>query len=157
MVTLLLLLSACNPSTVPETAVRYTVTVTGTGPDTCNPGNTEGYQEAFEYAVDFTGSRADVYVDGVVFATGTINGCDLTYRTVVFGEDIESGSVKWQLTGTASIEPGDDSCSLGEGVDWSGTEVFEIVDADVDAEPGVMEIGCTYPMSTEGVYVPSEG
>jgi hypothetical protein len=153
---LLLLLSGCDNSVVPDDALWYLVTVTGIGPDTCNPGNTEGYIQEFQYAVSFNASDADIYVDSQPFAAGVLNGCNLTYQTVVIGEEIDVGEVKWQLAGQAKIDPGDNSCVDGDG-DWEGTETFEIVDADVEAEDGVMEIGCTYPMSTLGTYVPTEG
>lgn len=153
VLSLLLLLTACERSIIPEDALWYSVTVTGIGPDECNPGNTEGYQQTFDYAVAFTASDADVYVNGQPFAAGVLNGCNLTYQTVVIGEDISIGEVKWQLSGSARIDAGDDSCVEGDA-DWEGGEVFTIVDADVEAEDGVMEIGCTYPMSTAGTYQP---
>lgn len=148
----LVLLSACNPSKVPEDAIWYTITVTGIGPDECHPGNTEGYQDAFDYAIGFTGSRADVYVDGEPFASGTINGCNLTYHTVVYGTTTDAGELKWELNGQAQLDPGNDSCVEGDG-DWMGTETFTIVDTDIDD----MDVPCDYPMSTTGTYVPPEG
>lgn len=148
----LALLFGCDNSKVPDTALWYSVTVTGVGPDECNPGNTQGYQETFEYAVAFTASDADIYVNGEPFAAGVLNGCNLTYQTVVIGEDTERGPVKWQLSGQAIIDAGDDSCAQGDG-DWQGTETFTIIDSDVEE----IEIGCTYPMETLGNYQPDAG
>jgi hypothetical protein len=118
------------------------------GPDTCHPGNDEGYQETFEYAVAFNAASADVYVKGELFAGGTLTGCNLTYQTVVIGEDINGRELKWQLTGQAVIDGGDDSCVESE-FDWDGTETFEIVASTDDA----VEPGCTYPMSSFGTIV----
>jgi len=153
---LLLLLPACSNSKVPSDALVFNVTVTGVGPDSCHPGDTTGYQKDFEYAVAFAGSDADLYVDGEPFAAGVINGCNLTYQTVVIGEDVETGQVQWQLTGQALLDPGNDTCVQGDG-DWSGTETFTIVDAEIDETVDTTTVGCTYPMSTVGSFLPSSG
>lgn len=142
------LLAACSNEKVPEDALWYDVTVTGVGPDECHPGNTEGYQENFRYALAFSASSATIYIDDVVFASGTLTGCNLTYTTVVYGEDTENGHIQWQLEGQAQVDAGDDSCVEGEG-DWAGTEVFKVVEADSDD----LEPGCTYPMETTGTYL----
>ena len=156
LLSLLLLLPACSNSKVPADALLFNVAVTGIGPDSCHPGDTTGYVENFQYAVAFTGSDADVYVDGEPFAAGVINGCNLTYQTVVIGENVDAGTIKWQLTGVALLDPGNDTCVPGEG-DWAGTETFIVVDAEVDETVDTTTTGCSYPMSTAGSFVASGG
>lgn len=146
---LLLSLAACGEQDkIPEDALLYSVTVTGIGPDECHPGNTEGYQETFDYAVAFSAAQADIFLDGEPFATGTLTGCNLSYQTVVLGTDGRTGGeLKWQITGTAKIDAGDDACVEGDN-DFEGTETIEVVGSEDDA----IEVGCTYPMSVAGVY-----
>jgi len=57
--------------------------------------------------------------------------------------------VKWQLVGAAVLRQGGASCELTEGVDWEGTEVFEVVETD---DPSLV-LGCTYTMSVVGTYI----
>lgn len=152
---LVLSLLACSNSRVPEDAILYDVKVTtshvdGTGEttsDSCHPDATEGYEETFSYAVAFEGSSATIYIGEDVFALGTVTGCDLTYSTVVIGEDTENdGPVKWQLTGTASIDPAEgDACVEGER-DWEGRETFEII----SSEDETLQPGCEYELFTFG-------
>lgn len=153
---LIMLLAACNNSRVPPEALVFNVTVTGIGPDSCHPGDTTGYQADFEYAVAFSGSDADIYVDGEPFAAGVINGCNLTYQTAIIGQDVDSGNIKWQLTGQALLDPADDTCVPGDG-DWAGSETFTVVDAEVDEALDPTTAGCTYPMSTGGSFVAPAG
>lgn len=149
---LALALVACDNSKIPDDALFFDVTVTATA-DECHPDATEGYQETFTYAIGFEGSKATIWVGESVFAVGTITGCDLTYSTVVFGEETENdGEIKWQLTGVASVDPAEgDACVEGEG-DWEGTEAFEVISsADETLEPG-----CQYQMETTGNLVAGE-
>jgi hypothetical protein len=158
---LALLLACAEESRVPEGALFYDVTVTATA-DSCHPDATEGYEETFRYAVFFgssasadaaSGARAEVYVDEELFAVGSIAGCSMSYQTVVFGEDTEAdGNVKWQLTGAADLDRGDDSC-VPTDKDWEGEETFEVIAApDESVAPG-----CTYETATTGTVVSTEG
>lgn len=156
---LVLSLFACSNSKVPEDALFYNVTVTADNidedglVDECHPEATEGYQESFSYAVAFEGSAATLYIGEDVFALGTITGCDLTYSTVVIGEDTEQdGPVKWQLFGSAAIDPAaGDACV--EGPDsWAGSEYFEII----NSEEETLEPGCQYEMTTVGTLASSD-
>lgn len=150
MIALALLLVGCfDNSKIPADALLYDITVTGVGPDECHPGNTDGYQETFEYAIAFNASSADVYVDGEPFATGTVSGCVLTYQTVVLLSERASGNLNWFITGQALIDPGDNACVEDEALDYQGTETIEVADSADDN----VEVGCTYPMSVEGTYV----
>lgn len=150
-----LVLVACGePDKVPADALLYTVQVTATGPDECHPGNTEGWQETYEYAVYFDAAEATLYVDREPFGSGTVTGCNLSYQTVVLGTQGRSGGeLKWQITGSAQLDRGDNSCVMGDAdaggnLDFNGTETIEIIGSEDDA----IEVGCTYPMSTTGTY-----
>lgn len=166
------LLTACiDNSKVPDEALVYTVEVTGTV-DTCHTDGAldDGWQETFEYAVAFDASSADLYMDGQPFAAGTLSGCNLTYQSVVIGDDertvenddgtVVAAPIKWQLTGTSKIETdaSGDACVDGD-TEWAGTETITVISAEDDEadESKRVEPGCTYSMDTVGDYVPSEG
>jgi hypothetical protein len=127
------------------------VTVTGTA-DTCHPTSTDGYQDTFDYAVAFDASSATIYIGEDVFAIGSLTGCNLSYDTVVIGEETEhDGNVRWQLHGEAKMDR-TGSCvqdaGLGDG-EWAGTEVFTILESDDET----LETGCEYDTETAGTYV----
>ncbi len=144
---LFFLLACAEAPSLPEGADRYDVTVTATD-DTCHD-TMEPYEERVDYAIFLRGRSADLYVGEQLFATGAIDGCDLSYQTAVYNNDTQSdGNVKWRLFGTATLDRGDDSCVDGEA-DWEGEEVFEVVDAPSDT----IEPGCTYTLTTTGVVV----
>ncbi len=146
MLTLVLSLLACEQSRVPEDAIYFEVEVTG-NIDECHPEAEGGYRETFTYALAFDASSATIYIGEDVFAVGTIVGCDLEYHTVVIGEDTEAdGAVKWQLYGSASVDPSPgDACVEGEA-EWEGTEFFEIV----SSEDETLVPGCQYSMTASG-------
>jgi hypothetical protein len=159
-VLLVLALVACDNSKIPDDALFYDVVVNAEDVDddsfvdTCHPDATiPGYTETFTYAVAFEGSKATIWVDESIFAVGTITGCDLTYTTVVFGEESDAdGALKWQLTGVANVDPAEgDACVEGTD-DWQGYEIFEII----SSEEETLEPGCTYETSTLGTFVSGE-
>jgi hypothetical protein len=156
---LLIALLACTESRIPEGALFYDVTVTTADVDddnvvdSCHPdAQVAIVTENYRYAVFFDAERAEVYVGEELFAVGSIGGCRLQYQTVVVGEESDAdGDVKWQLFGSAALDPGDDACVEGDG-DWLGSEVFEIVSSENDT----LSPGCTYEMETTGTFVPME-
>jgi hypothetical protein len=150
-VPLLLLLTACEESRVPEDALSFEVTTTGIA-DSCHPEATEGSVETYTYALAFDASSATIYIGEDVFAVGSITGCDLQYQTVIIGSETQNdGFVHWQLFGQASLDAGTNACVEGDD-DWKGTETFEIQSSDDDT----LEPGCTYDMKTTGRFVPAE-
>jgi hypothetical protein len=158
-VLLILSLIACTNSKVPEDAVFYNVTVTAKNidddglVDECHPEATEGYQESFSYAVAFEGSSATLYIGEDVFALGSTSGCTLTYSTVTIGEDTEQdGNVKWQLFGSAEIDPAEGDACVDGPDSWKGSEYFEIVSSEEDT----LEPGCQYEMETVGTLDSSD-
>jgi hypothetical protein len=156
---LLAALLACTESRIPEGALFYDVTVAPADVDedglidSCHPdAPVAAFEDTYRYAVFFDAERAEIYVGEELFAVGSLGGCRLQYQTVVVGEESDAdGDVKWQLFGSAALDPGDDACVEGEG-DWTGSEVFEIVASEDD----VLSVGCTYETQTTGVFVPTE-
>ena len=146
-------LSGCGDSE--EGAYQWEVEVTAIT-DLCNPAPV-GYQETFTYSLYFNGSATDLRIEGESFATGEISGCSLTYASPIIGEtrgDPDSSIwVKWQLEGEATIRQGGSACELEDGLDWEGTEVFEILSSD---DTGLEE-GCTYTMEVKGTYLGHDG
>jgi hypothetical protein len=142
-----LLVGCFDNSKIPEGALEYDVTVTGVGPDECHPGNTDGWQDSFAYAVAFSASSADIFVEGDPFATGTLSGCVLTYQTVVFKAERDAGALNWRITGQALVDAGDDACVEGD-FDFDGTETIEII----GSEDENILAGCTYPTTVQGTY-----
>jgi hypothetical protein len=120
--------------------------------DLCNDP-TVPYRETFEYRVTFDGPAATLHIGDGKFAAGVLEGCDLRYETVVWAEKREEGNLRWQLTGSASIYTGGETCLLDSGKDWLGSEVVEIVYSEI---PDI-EAGCTYTMELEGVYLGEGG
>ena len=157
---LVLSLIACSNSKIPEDAIFYDITVTtadledglGGGVDECHPDSTEGYEKTFEYALAFDGTKATIYIGEDVFASGTIQGCRLTYSTVVIGgETEEDGAIKWQLFGSADVDPSEGNACVEGDSDWRGTEAFVIV----NSENETLEPGCEYRTNTYGGLVVS--
>jgi len=116
--------------------------------DLCNDP-TVAYQETFEYRVTFDGPAATLHVDDGTFAAGVLEGCDLRYETVVWAEKRDEGNIRWQLTGSASVYTGGDTCLLDSGKDWLGSEVVEVLYSEISG----IEAGCTYTMELEGTYL----
>jgi hypothetical protein len=151
-VLLLLPLLACGEEEGPPPgSFNWEVTITGIE-DLCNPSDPQPYQETVTYSLFFDGSLTEIYIGQDAFAAGVMSGCSLEYDTPVVGERRgENGEywVKWQLVGEATLRQGGSSCDMTEGVDWEGTETFEVVETD---DPN-LQVGCTYTMSVVGTYV----
>jgi hypothetical protein len=120
--------------------------------DLCNDPTVK-FLETFDYRILFDGPAATLHIGDDAFAAGVLQGCDLQYETVVWSEQRDEGSLRWHLTGSASIYTGGDTCLLDGGKDWVGSEVVEVIFSDV---PGI-EAGCTYSMDLEGVYMGMAG
>lgn len=117
--------------------------------DTCNEPPV-GYTDAVDmtYRLLFDGPRVSLALGEDVFAAGGISGCDLTYQSVVWGEPKDGYDIKWQILGSAIFRPGGSACDLPGGVDWEGTETFEIVASD---HPDILA-GCTYEITLTGAF-----
>jgi len=142
----LLALAGCEGEALEGFVWRVTALATV---DTCHAeGEGVPYEESFDYRLVFDGSYVELALGPDTFATGTISGCDIEYETVVWGQSVDGVSVRWQLFGEALFRQGGSACNL-DGVDWEGTETFEIVSSEhPDIEPG-----CQYVLELEGHYV----
>jgi hypothetical protein len=119
--------------------------------DLCNaePKQYSG-PSSMAYRLQYEGSAVVLNLEDQAFASGTISGCDIAYQSVVWPDTIDGFAVKWQLTGEAVHRAGETGCNL-DGVDWQGTETFEII-SDPDDHPE-LEPGCTYSIALEGTFV----
>lgn len=136
--------AGCNPED--DSGHHWNLTLTGVD-DACR-GQPANYTEKLEYRVKLEGQDAVLAIGPDEFATGTINGCNLVYESVVWGEEFDDYEIKWRLTGSATINFGDGSCNPGNGTDWDGTEWFEVVNSE---DPAIAP-GCQYEIKTAGKY-----
>lgn len=150
--TLLLLalpLAACSESLE---GFEWDVLITSGGAsaqDNCNP-EPQGFEEEFRYRVNFDGSDATIAIGPDVFATGQISGCDITYQSVVWGEEKDGFTYRWRIDGAAVYRQGS-GCDnqLDPTLDWFGTETFTVLESD---DPDIAP-NCTYILDAEGVYL----
>ncbi len=107
--------------------------------------------ERFTYRVVVDGSNVELAVGPDVFATGFMDGCVLTYESVVWEERYSGGEISWQLYGDAVVEiPGSDCGDpdeLAGGLDWGGSETFILKSSTEEAE---MSPGCEYTSTLAG-------
>jgi len=135
---------ACRPPL--EFDASWSVTVTGV--DTNCTEDATGYLNSYRYDIAYEGTRAKIYIDNAMFATGDLRGCSLNYSSASYLEDTAEGSFSWEIAGDADVEGQGNSCDLPEGMDWQGTETLTVIESD---HPTV-EVGCTYNMSVEGTF-----
>ena len=143
----------CADADAPTPDGAWDVTVTGISSD-CTQ-STQGYQGFFEYQLFSNGADIEVRIaqeDGSTegFAIGVRSGCALQYQSAVWLEEQDEGDLRWQITGEATYQGLAGGCDLTEGLDWEGTEIVEVVESLDENTPE----GCTYLMTTEGVYIP---
>ncbi len=147
---LLIPLMACEEEGLDPDSFNWEVTVTGIE-DLCNPTDPQPYQETVVYSLFFDGSITEILIGSENFASGIMTGCALEYDSPLVGERRGPNDeywVKWQLTGEATLRQGGESCDLDDGVDWHGTETFEIIETD---DPD-LQVGCTYTLDVTGTY-----
>ena len=142
---------ACRPSL--EFDAAWTVTVTGLETSCLqNQGEEEmsGFQKSYQYDLvqDGTGTRAKIYIDNTMFATGDLRGCSFQYKSSAYLEDSSDGRFTWDITGDADIQLAAGGC-VEDQLDWKGTEVLTVLESE---NPSV-EVGCTYTMSVEGTFI----
>lgn len=103
----------------------------------------------FEYRIQYDGTNVEVAIGPDVFATGTANGCQLSYESIVWTEERDGMEVSWQIFGVAVAQQGGTACNVANGTDWQGTETFEVVTSQ---DPSIAP-GCEYEMALEGKYL----
>lgn len=107
-----------------------------------------GYEDSFDIRLLQSGSQVDLFVGNSAFARGGISGCEVSYATAIWTDARSSGDLRWRMTGVATVDFGNEGCGLSAGLDWSGTEVYEIVGSN---DPGIT-VGCTYELELFGVW-----
>ena len=105
-----------------------------------------GHVETREYAVRYHRGEADLFVDGVQFATGMLIGCGLGYESADFPASLlpfeEVAPDGWSMRGEADLEGENDACVDGER-EWSGAESYS------SGEGG----GCVYTVTWAGDFL----
>ena len=138
---------ACRPPL--EIDASWDVTITGV--ETNCTDDASGYLNTYSYDIQYDGTRAKIYIDNAMYATGDHRGCSLKYTSASYLEESPDGSFSWEISGDADVESQGNSCDLPEGVDWQGTETLTVLESE---NPNV-EVGCTYSMTVEGTFVPN--
>jgi len=148
-----LLMTGCGSEELPG---EYFDLVVVTTQNECT-GNGLSYTDGFEYRVLLDGNDATLSVvadDGSddVFAVGTLDGCNLSYTSLVWSTYLDEGDsqkeVKWQIEGAAAVNMGGAGGCVDQ-TDWLGTENYEILSSQHSA----IAPGCLYEMSVEGSWL----
>jgi hypothetical protein len=145
LLALLTPLTACSD---PVEGFEWDITLTGEV-DLCN-ADPSPFQQVFRYRLTFEGSKSTLHIGPDAFATGTIAGCRIDYRSVVWGEEKGGFEYRWVIDGSAFYRQASGcDAQLPDNVDWQGTEIYTILETtNPDIPPN-----CTYELSAEGVYV----
>jgi hypothetical protein len=141
-----LMLGACGGQELP--GHYFEVTVSG-DKNRCTSEDPAAYSEVFEYRLDVvTASDVTIFLDDVVLATGTLNGCELSYRSSLFTDVRGNDTIRWALSGTGAIALGSNaSCDAGGG--WEGEETIEVSSSTADD----VAAGCSYVLDVSGTYL----
>lgn len=141
-------LAACGPGTLP--GHYFDVTVSG-AQNSCTADPAD-YNEGYEYRLELAGNDLALAIGDAVFATGTVEGCALSYTSLVWSDYRDDKQIRWQIAGEARVDvSGGDGCVNG-GTDWEGTETFVVVDSE---HPDVAA-GCTYVLDVTGQWLKDE-
>ena len=136
---------ACRPPL--EVDATWDVTVTGV--ETSCVQDTTGFLKSYAYDIVYDGTRAKIYIDNTMFATGDHRGCSLRYTSATYLEDSAEGNFTWDIDGAATVQGAAGGCDVQEGFDWEGTETLTVRESE---NPNIEE-GCTYTMTVQGVFV----
>jgi hypothetical protein len=123
----------------------YDVTAT-TREDTCNSPAVQ-YTEDFEYRLFIEANQAEVGIGPDTFATGTVDGCTVSYASITWTETRDAGNIQWTLEGEATAERGGGACGAPSA--WFGTETFTVQSSE---DPSISP-GCTYTLDLLGSYI----
>ncbi len=117
--------------------------------DDCTGGSAK-YGDKLDYRVVFDGNDITLAVAKDEFATGGVNGCSISYDSVIWEDERAGFGLRWQIHGSATVNVGGGkSCQPGNGTDWDGVETFEVISSeDPDISPG-----CEYSLNLSGKYV----
>jgi len=140
--------SACDDEALPGDL--YEVDLTGVS-NTCTAGGAN-YQETLEYRLELEDQDVRLSIGEDLWAQGTADGCLVTYSSIVWEDEVESYLVRWQIFGSARVNPAGGSGCVEDG-DWVGDEQFVVLSTD---HPDI-QAGCTYDITTTGRSVGSGG
>lgn len=147
LATVPLVLCACGGSDLD--AFEWDLQLSGTGDNE--------YSEELTYRLSYVedSNQVNLAIGEDNFASGQISGCQITYQSVVWGEDRDGFELRWKIDGTGIVQGSTGGCetSLEEGLDWSTTEVFTIISSTDDRIP----TGATYTIDVQGVYAGEVG
>ncbi|MEZ4317030.1 MAG: hypothetical protein R3F61_05990 [Myxococcota bacterium] len=139
---LLLALAGCGQADLPG---HYWDLSASTQVDGCNSPAVQ-YSEDFEYRLVIDVTDIEVAIGPDTFAVGTIDGCTVSYDSIVWTEPRDAGDIQWTLSGTATAQRGNGACGIS--TDWIGTETFTVLSSD---DPTVSP-GCEYVLDLVGSY-----
>jgi hypothetical protein len=115
-------------------------------------GSGLGYSDSFEYRVLIDGNDATIAIGEDIFAVGTLDGCNLSYTSLVWSSYLDEAGVqkevKWQIEGAASVNVGGAGGCVDQG-DWEGTESFSILSSQHTA----ISPGCLYELAVTGTWL----
>ncbi len=147
---LLLGLVGCSAKDLP--GEYFDITVESTS-DECNDPKVVD-KETFTYRLVVEGSAVTLFMDDSLLATGSLQGCDLTYQSPIWTDNRDDGNggttqaIGWSIHGDATVGLSD-LCDAGDG--WVGEERIDVLnstDPDVPA-------GCSYFLDATGTYTGS--
>lgn len=115
--------------------------------NSCTGGGAD-YSESYEYRVLFEGNDITLAIGPDIWATGTAEGCTLSYNSLVWSDFREDYEIEWEILGTSQVNVGGGGGCV-DGSDWAGTETFVVTtSAHPDVQPG-----CTYTLDVTGTFV----
>ncbi len=149
-----LLMTGCGSEELPGEYFDLVVTTTQ---NECT-GNGLSYSDGFEYRVQLDGNDATIAIgeeeseEDDVFAVGTLDGCNLSYTSLVWSTYLDEGDlqkeVTWQIEGAAAVNMGGGRGCVDQ-VDWEGTENYQIL----SSEHSAIAPGCLYELSVTGSWL----
>jgi len=141
-------LGACKSDDLPGDV--YEVDLEGVE-NTCTAGGAT-YAETLEYRMELEDQDVRLSIGEDLWAQGSADGCLVTYSSIVWEDDVDGHIVRWQIFGSARVNPAGGSGCVEEG-DWQGDEQFVVLSTD---HPDI-QAGCTYDIATTGKYVGGGG
>jgi hypothetical protein len=106
------------------------------------------YGEEFEYRLELDVNDATLAIGDDIFATGSLEGCQLNYTSLVWTSYRDNKEITWQIVGQARIDlGGGEGCVVGTS-DWDGIEQFVVLSSNADD----VSAGCTYDLTAGGTW-----
>ena len=138
-------LTGCGEKAEPGFQWDVTALVTG---NYCFEAD-EGWQKEYTYKLSYEGAAVSLSIGNDQFATGTIQGCQIVYHSVVWMEERDGFEIRWKLDGEAYYrQEGGCETFLDDNIDWLGTETFTIENSNHPEYP----VGCTMELEVQGEY-----